>query len=89
VSRAKHDRGRHILAEALVRNRERNRIGDCGMGAEDLVDFARRYFLAAAIDDLLETTGNEQVAFAIELSVVAGAEPSVDNDVRLASGLFA
>ena len=78
MSRAQHDRGRHILAEAIVRNRERNRIGDRGMSAEDLVDFARRYFLAAAIDDLLETAGNEHVPIAIDLPVVAGAEPSVD-----------
>ena len=59
VSRPKHDRGGDVLAQAMVRNRERDRIRDRWMSAEHLVDFARRDFLAAAIDDLLDTPRNE------------------------------
>ena len=83
VSRPKHDRGRHVLAQALIRDRERDRIRDGGMSAEDLVDFARRDFLAPAIDDLLDAPRDEQVAVAIEPSFVARPEPSVDERIAI------
>ena len=59
VPRPKHDRSGDVLAQAMVRDRERDRIRDRRMSAEHFIDFARRDFLAAAIDDLLDTPRNE------------------------------
>ena len=42
------------------------------------VDLARRDFLAAAIDDLLQPSGQRQVAVGVDDALIAGAEPAVD-----------
>ena len=49
-----HDRRRDLFAEHVVRHRERHALVHGGMLHDDLVDFARRNLLAAAVDDLLQ-----------------------------------
>ncbi len=78
VPRPKHYGGGNLLAKAMVGDCKRDRLRHRGMGAQDLVNLARRNLLAAAIDHLLETPGDEQVAVRIDGALVAGAKPSVD-----------
>ena len=51
-----HGRG-DILAELLVRHGEGDDLQHRGMIHQHLVDLARRDFLAAAVDDLLQPAG--------------------------------
>src|ERR1700683_5598596 len=47
------------------------------MGQQNLVDFARSYFFAAAIDELLDTAGESEISLGVDNSLVAGAEPAI------------
>ena len=47
-----------------------------GWREQDLVDLDRRDLLAAAVDLLLQPTGEEEVALVVEHALVAGAEPA-------------
>ena len=75
---AQHDRGGDVLAQHVMRNRECDRLQDRGVIHQRLVDLARRDFLAAAIDDLLQPPRQGEVALRIDDALIAGAEPSVD-----------
>jgi hypothetical protein len=44
--------GRHILAQAVVTDRESNGLRDIGMAHEHVVDFAWSHFLAAPVYEL-------------------------------------
>ena len=57
------------------------------MSEQHLIDLARRDFLAAAIDQLLETSRQAQVAFGVDTALVTGPEPAVGERLALADGI--
>src|SRR5271165_1734396 len=80
---AQDDRRGDVFAQHVMRNRERNRLQDRGVIHQRLVNLARRDFLAAAIDDLLQPPRQGEVALRIDDALIAGAEPSVDEGLRI------
>jgi hypothetical protein len=60
-----------------VGHAEADRLGHRRMAEQNLVDFARTDFLAAAIDQLLDAAGEVKIAIAVENPLIAGAEPFV------------
>ncbi len=48
-----------------------------GWSHQDAVDFERADLLAATIDDLLEPSGQVQIAVAVKGALIAGAEPAM------------
>ena len=67
-----------ILAELAVRQRERHRLQHRGMIHQRFIDLARRDLFAAAIDDLLQPSGDREIAVGVDGALIAGAEPAVD-----------
>jgi hypothetical protein len=47
------------------------------------IDLARRDFLAAAIDDLLQPPGEREIAVGVDDALIAGAEPAIDERLRI------
>ena len=75
---AQDDRRADVLAEHRVRHGERDRLQHGWMVHQRFVDLAGRNFLAAAIDDLLEPSGEREIAVGVDDALIAGAEPAVD-----------
>ncbi len=69
-------RGGHVLAQPGVWDGEGQRLRDRRMLQQRFVDFAGRDLLPAAIYDLLGPPADEEVAFLVEPSLVARAEPA-------------
>ena len=63
---------------ACVRHAEGDRLGHLGMREQHLVDLARRDLLAAAIDHLLQASGQREIAVLVEDALIAGPEPAID-----------
>ena len=57
------------------------------MAQQGLVHLQRGHFLAAPVDLLLESSGQEQVAVVVEVALVAGAEPAVGEGGRVGVGV--
>ena len=64
------------LAEHRMGNAKDYRLSDRRMLQQRLLNQSRRDLLAAAIDDFLQPTGDEQIAIRIEMAEIAGAEPT-------------
>ena len=47
------------------------------------IDLAWANFLAAAIDDLLQPPGKRQITVGVDDALIAGAEPAVDERLRI------
>ena len=73
-----HDCGDHLLAQARVRNRKRGGVDDAGKRAQHRVDLRGRDLVAAAVDLLLDATGEMELAGVVEVPEVAHPEPAVD-----------
>src|SRR5690606_24420047 len=73
----------HGLSELLMRHREGADLGHAGMIHQHLVHLARRYLLATAIDDLLQTPAQRQITVVIQIALVSGAKPSVRKGVAV------
>ena len=71
------DGGADLLSKLRVRDREAEGLADAGVPEEDVVHFAGRDLLAAAVDDFFESAGQAQVAVFVDRAQVAGAEPPV------------
>ncbi len=54
---------------------------------EDLIDFARRYLLAAAHDDFLEPARDAHITFFVLRTLVAGAEPAIGEGFAVGLGI--
>ena len=67
-----------------MRNRERRCLDDIGMAHQCGIHLVRRDLEAAAIDELLDASRQVEVAGCIEVTEVAGPEPSIAK--RLAIG---
>ena len=78
IDRSEHDRRRDLLTPRRMRHAEADRLGHRGVREQHLVNLARRDLLAAAIDHLLEPSGQRQIAVLVEESLVAGPEPAID-----------
>ena len=70
-----------------MRHGERHRLQDGRMIHQSFVDLARRNFLAAAIDDLLQPPGQRQIAVGVDDALIAGAEPAVDERFAIRLGI--
>src|SRR5262249_28807541 len=68
------------LAEPRVGDADDGGVQDLRVGVENLLDLPRKELLATAIDHLLEPADDFHVARVIELSEVAGAEPSIGGE---------
>ena len=71
-----HSRG-DVFAIDAIRNSEADGFRNRRVRRQNLVDFSRRNFFAAAIDQLLDASGKSQIAFAVQVSLIAGAKPSI------------
>ena len=71
-----HHDASHRLLELLVGGRERQTLFYGRMLHHGLLDLEGRDGLASSVDDLLGTTGDEQVALFVEMTHVTGVEPS-------------
>ena len=77
-----YDGCRDVLTQARMWNGERGGVLDVGMREQCFLDLGRRDLLAAAVDDLLEAAGDDEIAVAIQHALIAGAEPPVDEAPR-------
>ena len=82
-----HHRRRHLLAELVVWHGEGERLGHRGVRREHVVHLQRGELLAAAVDQLLEPTGETEVALLVEDPLVAGPEPAVPEGLRVGLGI--
>src|SRR4030095_4522772 len=64
----------HFLAIFGIGDSERDRFRHCRMLEQNGIDFQRRNFLSAAVDQLLQAAREREVAFAIENALVARAK---------------
>src|SRR5664280_1113715 len=69
--------GADLLAECLVGDRERDRLGDRRMANEYLVDLERGDLLSAPVDLLLQAAREKEVAVSVEDALVTGSEPTL------------
>src|SRR5439155_18891544 len=53
------------------------------MRQEARIDFLRCYFLAAAVDDLLQPSSQEEIAVFIQITLIPGAEIAVDKGLGI------
>mmetsp|Transcript_129022 Transcript_129022/g.413337 ORF Transcript_129022/g.413337 Transcript_129022/m.413337 type:complete len:365 (-) Transcript_129022:757-1851(-) len=67
----------HDLAQGGVRHGEGDAVLQGGMLSDDVLDLERRDLLAGAVDDLLKSAAEVQVAVGIDPALVAGAQPAV------------
>ena len=84
-----HHDASHRLLELFVGGRERQTLLHRRMLHHSLFDLEGGNGLASSVDDLLGTTGDEQVALFVEMAHVTGVEPSwlaVDDEERLIVG---
>src|SRR5512142_2811112 len=86
---AEDHRGRDLLAQLVVGHGEGHRLLHGGVIEQHLVHLDGRDLLAAAVDELLEPSGESQVPLGVDHALVAGAEPAVGEGpgVRLRVGL--
>ncbi len=70
-----------------MRDRERNSLRDRRVLQQDLIHFSRRNFLPSAVDDLLETAGDEKVAVRIQMAPIPRAEPPPDKGAAIGFGV--
>ena len=70
-----------------MRNSERHGFGNGGMREQDFVDFPRRDFFSAAVDQFLDASGKSKVAVFIEISLIAGSEPAIGKRFRIRLGI--
>src|SRR5882724_2305883 len=56
---------------------ECNGFEDVGMSKQRLLDFGRRNLLPSPFDDILDAADNEKISVAVQVSEVAGSEPTV------------
>ena len=70
-----------------MRNAEGCRLGYGRVLAEHLIDLARRDLLATPVDDLLEPAGDEEEAVVIQVALIAGSEPAVDEGDAVGRGV--
>src|SRR5262245_11464346 len=73
---SQHDRHRDVLAELGMRHGETHALRHARMIHQHLVDLPRRHLLATAIDDLLQPSGDAEIAVMLDHALVAGAEES-------------
>ena len=71
-----HSRG-HLFAQRRMRATEGDYRRDRGMPKQNLVDFMGRNVLASTNDDVLNSTGQMQIAVRVEESFVTGTKPSI------------
>ena len=76
--RGGNDGRRDLLAEGGMRNGKHADLAHRGMLSQDGLYFERSDLLAAAIDQILDPTGDRQVAVVIESADIAGSEPPID-----------
>jgi hypothetical protein len=76
-ARTQYDGSGDVSAKSCVGNSESGGFNNVRMVQQGLFDLARRDFLPAAIDDLLDPPDNEQIALRVQVPKVAGSEPAV------------
>ena len=87
-SLAQDDRRADVLAEDRMRHRECNGLENRRVVHQSFVNLTRRNLLATAIDDLLQPSGQRQVAVGVDDALIAGAEQPSTNASPFAFGLF-
>ena len=70
-----------------MRRRERHALGDRRVEQQNLVNLPRRNLLAATVDHFLQPPGDEDVAVLIEVPLIAGPEPAVDESAGVGVGV--
>src|SRR5450830_1095017 len=81
------DRQADPLAQALIGNREANRLGYARMAVGQILDARRVDIVAAANDQILHAADHLQVAALVEAAEIAAHEPSVRVERRLSRAL--
>ena len=74
---ARDHRSRNGLAEPRMRLREDDCVRNGVVTEQRLLHLSRRDLLAAAVDDLLEASAQEEIAVVVEIALVSRAEPAV------------
>ena len=74
---AGHDHGQDTLAPFAVWYAHKGEVADAGIGPQQWFHLGRVDLLASADDDVLQSSGNEEVALIVEISEVAGAQVAV------------
>ncbi len=82
-----HHRGGDILAKHGMRNPEGCGIFDIGMAAQHLVDLQRRDFLATTIYDFLNAAGQKQITVAVQIALISGPVPIVEESIHVVAGI--
>src|SRR6185369_567433 len=86
-SLSQHDGRRDLLSELVVWHGEGESLGHRGVRREHVVHLQRGELLAAAVDLLLDPTGEPEVALLVEDALVAGPEPAVPEGLRVGLGI--
>src|SRR5262245_33913306 len=84
---AQRDGGFDLLTQCRMRNAEADGCAHLGMGEQDFVDLGRSDLFASAVDQLLNSSHEAQVAIGIEHTLVAGAKPAVEKRSRIRFGV--
>ena len=84
----RHHRGGDAFPQRGMGHAKRRRLLHVRVAQQHLVDLARRDLFAPAVDDLLETARQHQVALVVEPPLVARSTPAVRERAALAAGLF-
>src|ERR1700723_1869173 len=61
-----------------MRAAKRDRGRDCRMLQQNFIDFMRRDVFASADDDVLNASREMQVTIVVQIALVSGAKPSID-----------
>ena len=81
------DRRSDVLAEGGMRDRERHGLRDRAVVQQDFIHLLRRDLLPSAIDDLLETAGDEEEPLRIQVAQVPCTEPPLDEGAAIGLGI--
>src|ERR1700722_8892771 len=61
-----------------MRAAKRDRGRDCRMLQQNFIDFMRRDVFASTDDDVLDASREMQVTIVVQIALVSGAKPSID-----------
>src|ERR1700736_3472838 len=74
---------RHFFTQRGMCATKRNRGRNCRMLQQNLIDLVRRDVLASTDNDVFDAAREMQVTILVEIALVSGAKPSVDEGMRV------
>ena len=72
-----------FFSPGLMRNTETHGFGHRRMGQQHFVDLSWRDLFAATVDELFDARHERQISLLVEKSLIARAEPAIDERLRI------